>query len=357
MGHLPICDPTTFALFMDGYVAIRSDLRKLMEKTTADIFSDALATRPGQPIFPWVINGCGDAGWGFKHVFTVSDEPLFVAGDAFPIRIPLREEYLDFEVALAEEKALDLWRGRLLWNAIGKKSLGRGRSLTHQLPMEDDELLRRLREVNRREPRRKTLRRRGFKGAVPIQMPTTGEGWDRNRRQTLERLQPGKRLGALDPVGLSWRRGGLFTHEKALEGWIMQNIDREAGASLVGALPEPIAPIEWFGNYLPYGVAGANIDVLLLQRGTDDAVATVIELKKDPLNVDGMAGAAAQVLEYSHFIADAMRAFDVAVVMRAAVISGAQTGKRRAKPTGLPEVTWIEYRIEPDGQVLFERVP
>lgn len=311
MGHLPIVNAHTLqATLNTGYVSTTGKLgseggtrRPLVEKTVADIFSDVLAVRSGDSLFPWIVGGEETANVGFEIELVVDGPPIFVRGDEYPVKIPVRREYTRYEHPVGEEEALDLFADHLLWNAIGKKSLGRGRSLTHQTPQEDDALRAKL-AVGR--PKR--LRRTTYPGASPVTMnllqcddrlPDFGGGTG------LWRYKGDERLRHLDPTRLQWTRDSYVTAEKVLEAWLMEHADDPHAAPFKDILPDG-ARLQWFGNYLPFGVTGRNIDVVVLYEHAGRDAAAVIELKKDALDDRGWNEALEEVAYYCGFIAKAM---------------------------------------------------
>lgn len=349
MGHLPIVNQETVQRAIEeGHVGTRGSLGPRWVKTVADLFSDALATRPGDWVFPWIVKGGGGANLGFKYAFRVAGEPFIARGQEYPIKVPLEPEGYAFEIPVREEEALSLWGRRLLWNAIGKKSLRRGRSLTPQTPWEDDRLLEMLRDRNPSGPKAIELGDRDFTASIPLTIDTsvTSTSFDREEG-----------LGQLDPTKVAWREGDQFTVEKAFEAWVMENLDGPAGEDLrrlaFGALGVP----DWFSNYLPYGVQGSNIDVVAIHVvGEDDAIATVIELKKGGLNRSGFESAAHQAIDYSDHIENALEAYGFSTEVRPIVLSGEKSTTPETRPVVVRdgrEVRWITYEIEADGAVRF----
>lgn len=357
MGHLPIVNQSTVIdVIRNGHISTRGDLQTMWEKTTADIFSDVLCTRPGDRVFPWIIAGEGGRNLGFKHVFAVEGEPIFVRGDEYPVKIPLSEEGWEYANPLPEAAALDLWSSRLLWNAIGKKSLRRGRSLTHQTPMEDERLLELLDSVNPEGPRKITLGRRRYAG-TPVTIAADQVEWDARRMRELDALPAHDRLSALHLESVPWQSDGWFIYEKALEAWIMENIDKGPGQELREHVLEDDSRIEWFGNYLPFGVAGGNMDVVVIQTTGTRKLVTVIELKVGSLAMRDFGGVADQVRRYCEFVENAFKAYGEVIESRGVVISGSPSGiGRTAASAECPEVRWVAYSLDEKGDVHFAPV-
>jgi len=325
----------------------------MWEKTTADIFSDVLATRAGDLVFPWIIAGAGEQNIGFKYILTITGPPIFVEGDEYPVKVPLSQEGWEFPNPLPEATALDLWDSRLLWNAIGKKSLRRGRSLTHQTPMEDQRLLQLLNSINPSGPRKITLGKKSY-GGTPITINTSQTYWDQRLKEKLGSLSPYNRLSALDLNGIPWRRGQSFIVEKALEAWIMENIDKDPGKEFRENVLDASSKIEWFGNYLPFGVAGGNMDVVVTQSSDSRRFITVIELKVTSLRMKEFREVAHQVSMYCEFIRNAFKAYGEIIEPNGIVISGPSSDF--GPSTSISEkasIKWVAYSINDKGDVHF----
>ncbi|MBR0028645.1 MAG: hypothetical protein IJP55_00150 [Bacteroidales bacterium] len=132
MGHLAIVNANTIKRITDQhpYISIGGTLQAHPCKTISDLFADALTVREGDLIFTWMVDGSGIPGIGFDRYYIANGTVVFDSHDPdYPIKIGVREGY-QYNKAVPEEKALDLFCHHLLWNAIGKKSLGRGRSLS-----------------------------------------------------------------------------------------------------------------------------------------------------------------------------------------------------------------------------------
>jgi len=355
MGHLPIVNQATFSkMISDGCLSTRGFLGKLWIKTTSDILSDVLATRKGDLIFPWVIYGCGGSNIGFKHIFKVADSPIFIKGDEFPVKIPLQVNGLEYGKSLSEADALDIWDKKLLWNAIGKKSLGRGRSLTHQTPMEDEKIIELLNERNPSGP--KKIRLKKFNQTqIPICIDPKQNKLGKNLLEKINATAGDDRLSLLDFKSIPWRRNNLFSFEKTLEPWLMANIDKPTCKQFRKLAFDDDIPIRWFANYLPFGVQGSNIDLVVLQEKNGVKIANVIELKVGPLNQRGFEDAAMQVLDYSVFIRKALRAFGEEHMMNVVVVSRKSNilDKTAIKDKRILKVKWVGYEINSSNDVIF----
>lgn len=346
---------TTPATIGSGHASIRARFgteppltrpRQLsdIKRQLADIFADALAVRPGDSIFPWNIGSNG--GVAFSRICEAANRATFVPGASFPIAIPLSEKQLVYP-GLTEAATLDLWTDRLLWNAIGKKSLGRGRSITHQTPHEDTEL-------------RSRLEATGVLAAVQVPTgvlanarPLTISTLDNGPSQdvVLAGAAPGERLASIVPEELTWRAGSRFVVEKALEAWLMENHDTDRGSAFRDALLEPGETIEWAGNYLPFGVAGANIDVVMMTRLPDGLERfRVIELKVGALSARGLSEASAQVTQYAVFIRRFLERWSGDDVPMDPVPTVISAHSRRPKSADVNE---LRYSISEGGDVAF----
>jgi len=311
MGHLPIVSLDTVSnVIKSGYISTRGDIgvdgakkRPLIEKTIADIFSDMLAARKGDPIFPWIVKGKTTPNVGFKFEFQVSGKPIFIQGDHYPVKLPLEEEYLEYSSAVTEEEALDLFETKLLWNAIGKKSLGRGRSLTHQTPQEDITLRSKLGNSTKQ-----SLTRGSFVGGVPLTIDLS-QSVDNlgsySGKTGIWRYPSSDRLRNLDLKKIQWTVGDKVKAEKVLEAWLMEHIDDVKSPPLQAVIPKD-CKIKWFSNYLPFGVTGRNIDAVILCERDKELLAIVIELKKDGLQGQSWDFALKEAHFYAKFISRAI---------------------------------------------------
>jgi hypothetical protein len=352
MGHIPIVNQETLnRLIQDGCISIKGKLKDHIVKTVADLFADALATRPGDLVFPWIISSKNSPNLGFKYIFKVADRPYFVSGDEYPIKIPLEEAGEEYAIPLSEAEALDLWDKRLLWNIIGKKSLGRGRGLSHQTKMEDSKLIEMLERKNN-ESKPKTIRLNKYSGGgVPITIDPLQVG-AASFQANLSKFVPEERLKNIRLKDIPWRKGDTFTEEKVLEAWLMENIDKPACSNLRAIIIPSGHHIDWFGNYLPYGVQGLNIDVVVSHLNGSQTI-SVIELKVGKLSSGGLIETAKQVEKYSLFIKRAFAAFNINVDTEAVIISHENPGRRDNDSWRHLPITSIVYNIQDDGIINF----
>jgi len=354
MGHIPIVNQETLQkVIQEGCISTRGKLEDYKVKTIADLFADALATRPGDLVFPWIIGSKDSQNIGFKYVFKVADKPYFVRGDEYPIKIPLKEVGDEYEIPLSEEEALELWDGKLLWNIIGKKSLRRGRSLSHQTKMEDNKLIDMLKKKNNGRSPTSIRLGRYASGGVSISINPSQVGVA-NFETVLDSFNAEDRLKNVQLNNIPWQKEGDFAEEKVLEAWIMENIDR----TQCNDLREIIIPvgqhIDWFGNYLPYGVQGSNIDVVISHlNGSRDV--SVIELKVGKLSSKEIKEAYNQAKAYALFIERAFGAFGVAVNANPIIISKKHPTRRDNQIWKRLPITSIVYEIQNNGAVNFTK--
>lgn len=358
MGHLPIVTQTTFKdVIKEGSLSTRGDLKFYMVKTISDIFADVLATRKGDLIFPWIIKDASGKNIGFKYVFKVAGPPIFIKGENYPVKIPLENEGLEYETPLSEAEALDLWDLKLLWNVIGKKSLGRGRSLSHQTPMEDKRMLELLDKKNPKGPKKIKLGEFVSKGNL-ITINSSQDEWNSELKASLDSAEPSNKLSLIELDGVPWRKEKRFAVEKTLEAWLMENLDKPSCDNFRKMALLKNIDLEWFGNYLPFGVQGSNLDVVIVQSKENKKVITVVELKVGPLNAGQFRDAAKQVIDYSLFIKDAFNAFGIEIELNPIVVSG--TPNRAIQVSEIKEQDlipkWLTYSLNEKGEVKFKKV-
>jgi len=341
MGHLAIVDEkTVMEIFETGVVQIKAHLGKHCFKSAADMFADVLAVRPGDPIYPWITGLKAGHLHSFKYKFIASGKPWLNKGDPFPIKIPIRSTYYEANNPLTEAAALDLFLPPLLWNAIGKKSLGRGRAFSHQTKEEDNKL-------------DKLLDLKVGNVAITRSSEESSSGWaiTIDQARPYQRLRSIKSLSEFEPAGFGWRRKCFFKYEKALEGWLTENIDKE-GCEGFWSFFEP-GNVAWFGNYLPFGLQGSNIDLVVVRELRSTATEVyVIELKMGPLNLSEWQNASRQAEEYASFIKRAFKSFGKEFIVRPVVLAGPKKRRFQGEPTN---GVWISYKIK-EGRVHFEKV-
>ena len=355
MGHLAIVNADTIQRInsQNPYISIGGTLGAYPYKTISDLFADALTVRDGDIIFTWMVNTQHKEGIGFDRYYIANGSVVFDANDTdFPIKIGVKEGY-QYSNAISEEKALDLFSPRLLWNAIGKKSLGRGRSLSHQTTDEDQQLLALLAQANT--------------GVVPNNILHSPIYNNKHIPITINNFGPiqnyiVRNYASLCTVlinNITWNKGDLFLYEKTLEAYLCKNIDK-GSVSFCSLLGYPNHQIKWIGNYLPYGVAGKNIDMVCeLEKENEQSIIVVIELKNDRISYNRYKRIINdQLNSYAQFIGDAFKSYrGKKFAIEQVVLT--HSPRRSLAPGTLQyqNTKWIGYDIDPNsGTVTFTRL-
>ncbi len=278
-AHVFIVTPETFPIVRDRGIAaiIGEDVtKKLSEKTKADLCSDMCCVRRDDKIFFY------EQTVGFHGIYKAISEPFideeefngidafsdeFICGSKenphyvegqliYPTRIQIRP-YMYLKNPISEMKAFgELLASIKLRSLFYRKTLQRGKSITHLSPEEENELIELLLKANDGMQELKS-----FQPYLPI------------------RKEPIK-------FDLEPDENSCVKYEKILEGWLIQHIDDESVGTekFLG----PLDDIEWFANYVPVTVAGGNIDVLVYHtRKVNNKniryKISIIELKKDSI--------------------------------------------------------------------------
>ena len=385
MGHLNIVNDETFKeILKTGFVSTRGNLGKQWYKTIADLFSDALATRPGHLFFPWFTDKNKSKCIGFKGFLRISGYPIFVQGDKYPIKIPV-DFYNGFDwndnKCLEEHEALDLWRRKLLWNAIGKKSLGRGRSIVHQTSWEDEELLNLIFQKTKNQKYYKInsssqLISNNLQISIHNNLCKCMKILDsKYENETLEIIWElngydfkckYKDISEIPALDIRWDDGkGFFIVEKALEAWIMENIDKHPGKSFreIVLNEVEVENIKEFYNYLPFGVAGQNMDVLVITKSNDLIHFHVIELKESSFSYKNYQEEVEKILSYKRFIEEFIQAYEIPNARVTAKIITGKPSKRTISEYmakgPINQVEWFYYQIKCNGKdanVIFHKL-
>ena len=357
-SHLPIVDACSIELMKkEGAILIRAQLGRQKLKTIADILSDVLSVRKGHFVFPWRTK---DKPIGFQYIFSIKEKPIFMQGQEYPIRIPLEKRYVEFSQLVEEDEALDLWRKKLLWNAIGKKSLGRGRSLTHQTPWETKELVELLRNKNNGECFLKETEKSNNNSGIPLSIHSQiciNEGINDNEKIP-------ENLSEVPINKIRWDKNGKFIVEKALEAWIMENIDTPKGNSFRQKVLElnDVNRIVSFHNYLPFGVQGANIDVVVFsEKENGTIVAHILELKKDKINYkDFRKYEEEEINKYAKFIEKFLEVYGENFIIKKGVLSYKPSIKeiKEYMKDYKGDTDWFYYEIncEIKEKIIFDNV-
>jgi hypothetical protein len=346
MGHLAICnDQTVTEIITTGYISGKCSVGDHQVKTVTDIMSSFLCIKEGDYIFPWIIHNGNVRGIGFKYVFICAGNPIYVQGDPYPFKIPVRQKYYSYNIPISENEALDLFRNRLLWNAIGKKSLGRPRSITSQTPDEDELLLQLLNGKNPEGSsvnQRNTLLPLNYPPAVPLQI---------NHNQTNDGFINVASINDIVIGNLPFRSGNHFKVEKVLEAWFLQEANRNHLNSFLASLGFNNYQFEWVGNYMPFGVSGSNIDVVAVISNGVHKVILVIELKHERNSINQYRFAANEVTVNAEFIERAFASFDRDYEVVKVVLTG--HGNVRGNPARINDVHWIAYDYNDLNEINF----
>lgn len=366
MGHLAIVNSLTIQQINDNdpYISIGGKLNKYPYKTISDLFADALLVRDGDFIFTWMIDSKSSAGQGFDRYFIANGDVVFDPSSTYPIKIGIKDGY-KFNNALSEEQALDLFGAHLLWNAIGKKSLGRGRSLSHQTIDEDKYLLDLLKSVNKNTSQKIIFAPKYNRSYQKISINNFSH---HNSNQVNLQNQP---INTLQLNSTIWNKGDVFLYEKTLEAYLCENIDKGILGTdgqvkdLLTLLDYKGYHVVWVGNYLPYGVAGKNIDLvceIAKKDNINDRRVLVIELKVNDSSLPHYTNIAKlQLPDYVDFIKKALESYrGLGVIVEPVVITHLPRQKtqiQHIRQTSLINSTkWIGYSITQANQVVFERL-
>ncbi len=354
MGHLAIVNPDSINNINNNhpYISLRGTLGLNPLKTISDIFADALSVRDGDYIFTWMVNSADAPGVGFDRYYIANGSAYFDPSDpAYPIKVGIKEGHL-YPNSVPEKSALDLFRPRLLWNAIGKKSLQRGRSLSHQTLDEDRELLTLLSQANQGVSPRAILPAPIYNNSFT---PLTINNFGPIQSYVIPKNAA---LSSTLVSNIKWNNRNLFQYEKTLEAFLCEHIDSNQ-VSFCKLLGYPAHHIKWFGNYLPYGVAGKNIDLVCEIEKGNQTIIVVIELKNNPISYNEYQRIVdRQLNEYTQFIADAFKSYrGNSFKIEQVILTHAP--KKPLLPTMVQykSTEWIGYDIDPiKGTVLFTRL-
>ncbi len=339
MGHLPIVTKGSLKrMIRNGAVLVKVPAKHCKpSQKWADILADALCVRKGDSIYPWMVKS---KKAGFSYRFIASDSAFLVDEGRYHIGIPVESVYQQSSSHLTERAALDLFPGSpgdgILWNAIGKKSLRRGRAITHQTPQEDGLMHRLLNPMSSSHPRRPA---KALGSCTASFVAKAGV-----------RSSPSGKIAALDHDSPRWSKDGHFRWEKALEASLISVLGTDRQQGFLDALGMPKAQVIWFANYLTYGVQGGSIDLLVLVRDAGVEKALVVELKKGGLAPKPLRNAVAQVKAYARYVEKAFGAFGVTIKTIPIVVSGNRRNIHRPDPRD--GVRHVLYQVE-KGSVVY----
>lgn len=254
-AHVIIVNNETFPIVRDkGLVAIfkESGYKRLKEKTKADILSDISCLRVGDRIFFY------QEKIGFHGIYEVIDIPFIdetiIEGiEGANYRCQIRPKHY-FKKPVSELRVFGFKNSAQKVHSIFyKKTLQRGKAITHLFPDEENFLTELLMKAND-----------GISELIinPYIKPCTSSNIF---------------------FDLETKDNGELKYEKILEGWLIQNLDkREAHTDIfLGNIED----IECFANYIPVNIAGGNIDIMIFHKKKLNGIekrykVTIIELKK-----------------------------------------------------------------------------
>jgi hypothetical protein len=339
MGHLPIVDKDSLELMIRKravLVKVPGEHCKPSQKW-ADILADALCVRKGDHVYPWMVKS---KKAGFSYRFIASDSAFLVDEDEYHIGIPVESIYQQSSSHLSERSALELFPRSpgdgILWNAIGKKSLRRGRAITHQTLKEDRLMRELLRPMASCRPEKSPEE---LGSCTPSFVAKAGV-----------RSSPNGKITALDLDSPKWSKDGHFRWEKALEASLISVLGTDQQQGFLDALGMPKAQVIWFANYLTYGVQGGSIDLLVLVRDAGVEKVLVVELKKGGLAPKPLRNAVAQVKAYARYVEKAFGAFGATIKTIPIVVSGNRRNIHRPDPRD--GVRHVLYQVE-KGSVVY----
>jgi hypothetical protein len=265
-------------------------LGELWYKSIWDLISDLLSLRADDVVLFWLYQR---EYTGLAGVFEVAEStPFFhnrdvgrVPGRYYPFRVLIRTRRLYEHIApddllLADIKYLP-WVSAL----SAKKALGafggRGRSSTPIPPWGVEATISALEEAS------SAVRWNEDKLRVEAPKRTCSYPFDGSQQRITVDVSkvafpakqpkyPGEVLLETLPASTP---EGKFVVEKALEAWLMENIEDPQVCSILLEDPRNIL---WFANYFPCSVSGVNIDAIVVYEDSDGGIRiSVVELKRD----------------------------------------------------------------------------
>jgi len=282
-AHVFIVNKDTFAITRFRCVAaVVREMKEggqYVEKTRTDILADISCVRKGDRIFFYEINNGFHGIYEAEGTAFVDKDEIKGKNDEYLFGSEENAHYTESSLILPNrvlikpklylEKPINEWRnasqsafGRFtsaidLRSIFYKKVLGRGKSITHLFPEEENKLTELLLKYNKGKGKELTYEPYKPKNPEPI-------------------------IFDLEPTPT-----GEVKYEKILEGWLIQNIDNPSAGTeqFLGDLEE----IECFANYVPVSIAGGNLDILVFHKRKDSNLRhkiTIIELKKGKVAED-----------------------------------------------------------------------
>lgn len=338
MGHIATVNQRTLPPSINqGFLAVTGSMGKRWYKTIADLFADALSTRPGDPVFFQLTNQAPDGGpihladylsyvslkddpeapdedHGFTGLMEVTGQPFFdptpIGDDAYvpesiPIRLPVScSHYLPHPVS--EERALTHESETTeLWNPKYKKALQGSKSLTSITPEEVEQLRSLLYKHNDREHE---VSQESYEGDDSAKISVDAR-LDQRASGPEIRSSPPESIECLSLDEIPIVKGDEFRVEKTLEAWLMEMIDSDHEG--IRTVFGPTDELSWFTNYVPYGISGKNMDGLAFHErdGILYRIST-IELKKGRVGTSAVR----QVMRYARWVTSYLGGGDRQVV-------------------------------------------
>ena len=193
-----------------------------------------------------------------------------------------------------------------IWSMLFRKIYGPGRerSINQILPEEAVKLRRLLYKKN--EGRRASFERKPYK---PVE-----------KRQ----------------IELELGEGGKVPYESVLQAWIMKNIDK--GIPIFSDFV-PTKNLEYWGNWVTYGIGGESVDILVLYKDKVRYKAVPIELKREYIDVNTIK----QMYRYAYWMAQFSTAYAKPPV-RSLILQPICIGFK-ASPSAINEVKGIREEI------------
>ena len=203
---------------------------------------------------------------------------------------------------------------------IGFKSAGRGKANTHQTIEEDNLLISKLDKLNNNLKTDINFKNDEEKNLFKITTSNMNEFTNDENKRIIS-FPEKERLSKIKYENLPFLKGNIFKQEKCLEAWLMEFLDSTNKNILFGDQ----AQINWFGNYLFYGVQGSNIDIVADVNNNIERQIFAIELKRDKLNDSNLKKTVDQVDRYSDYLQRAYNTYGLNTVAKKIIICNGLT--------------------------------
>lgn len=273
---------------MEVFVFVPEPKSNRWNQVLLDIVCDLMQISIGDYIFLWESGAKNIYG-----VFRAVSKPFYKktgANDIF--RIKIAEAY-SFDKPINEYDVINNpYMKNHLWNIIGKKVAGKSRATSPITGDEMEFLIQSLIAVNNNcfkyEPNYQVVDvenelafdfTRQYDGHIP--------------RQIAEyKFSP---ISVLDGVAVKY--------EKSLEG-ILNCCFRDKNKKTISQLSINIDNVNWYANYLPYGLEGSEIDYMVMESvdGINTSRIDVIELMSGIIDVDHIN----RCLQYSKWVSSSL---------------------------------------------------